>query len=1110
MRRLLGAIGLTCLMLLAAPAGGASARSLTSIASPRTGQIVGNGHVRIVVRSRANLGAMRIRVNGRNVTRYFHRSAGAYRATLRLGHGLYRGVDDLFVKTDRYKDFDRVSFIVARRARGLLTLGRVHTPGDGAPAGVSLREGRGTTLRAWVNGHRDDRAFEAQWSDDVGRLGANDWLRPGRNEVVALAYRTSVSGRSAVFDVERRTFSLKPGLLIASAGRDRVVSARDSTALHASAFDLGRKDLPRNVVSYRWRIVRRPRGGRPILRHGRSANAEFEATAPGDYLIATTAYGASGAVSVDTLTVAVQADVPPIGWRLDTASDDLGTIKLNGQPVPGTTCSDPTCLGGTFATYAVFNRQTLQLATAGYVQAHGPLWLTTLINLMSKYKRTGLVGDPTYLVVMNIPGAAGLPPELKQLLEFLGSGNLIAPPTPTSGRPISVVGVPGSAPGSAFISASYRNDVSGCLCAQLANMSGYLRLNPRSATGGYFEFVRTDQVEFNTDAATTPGQVVIKVGNRTYARNVPTDGSSGFFVVVLNSQTLEPDKTDLVVTNNPDRSENPNEEVRLRDTLSAAAERNNLEGEQLVLLQSFGRPRGLDGAWLQAGWAIRLMRGNDQLFAQLNQGNAAEPRQGGYAFVGRSAMGAPAAESTGSLTGLPGDGRLRGLLSRGRDNQYLPLLADPAGTINFGLVNIVNRPTAVNNSGFPYWTPREAAAVNFLARNPNVMGLCTATALTCDVRKAYYEKYNADWTTILTRLEGATGTEACANGGNLPDGTYFTADDCNSARRELRKEIGERNTVATYFSRLQAPFGSAQVGALADIAKISDEIATAVKPPPANNAVSHALNIVSFLLKIAGAAGTVVNPGIGTAANGLSAVFGLAAYVTNDDGTPDLVGPTVRTEAAQLGVDLVNRYQRVLSYATTEAKIIMSDGTKLSDVAAVANSDDKWELGDKDTTVARIGLATRQAIYQALVPVAYPVIYDLGSGITHATQWYCSSPFPLVDKNLFQDTGEGAEVLYKVTDPKWGLLGKIDVMAIGAVKTVGSLKSAYVPAPPDTLTKTLFADPGAGGVGLYKLAFYTPEHFRLFPEVLQQDLRTDGNRGYPTCQGMPNPPGNAG
>jgi hypothetical protein len=1096
---LVALVALVCTSV-AANAQAAATASGVRILSPSTDQVVGHGSVSVVLRSRASLGHLHVSVDGRDVKGYFGGSGGTYRATLRVGNGLHYGADELEAYTGAGANDDRVTFVVARKVSRLLALTQLRVGGGEDPARVVVRAASGTTLRAWVNGHRDDGAFEPQDGVYVGRLGANDHLRPGPNRLDVLAYRVSGSGRSAVDDVAHRTFSLKPGRLIAGAGRDRIVNGGDFVRLDGGAS--GAHAGPRGVT-YHWSVLGHPAGA--TLAAATTRRPEFSATTPGTYLVQDTVRTADGASSSDTVAVIVRADVPPIGAALDTVADDRGTITLDGTAVPNTTEDCTPGPGGNgcdrHASYAVFNRQDLSLVVSG-TDLTNPDGMKRLADLAARYNAA-----PTYLMVVNLDGTGDLG-ETRRLLDTLGvtkiSDNDLSAMSGGS-RPVSIVGVPGSPAGSAFISKHFL----GCSCSSarhLANMSGYLRLNPLSPTGD-FEFVFTDQMEFDTDASTVPSQITMKVGAQTYAHSVPTDGSSGFFLVRFNSQTLALDQDFFYVTNKPDGTEVPGEAKRMADDLASATAPQNDRGELLVMLQAFGKPKGTSTGWLEAAQAIGKLGGNAQVFAQMNRGESDEPHQGRYAFTARSAMDTAAAESSQSLTGRAPDGRLHGLLGRGRDDQYEPLMADPNGTVNFDLVRIVNRPSPAGG-GFPPLPPGEAAAMSFLGRDPDVMGVCDRAAPTCDVRKAYYEKYvGTNWGNILTRL-GSDATKAkCAQGGS-----DFTAADCNAARQELELEIGRRNAVEEYFGPkgLQAPFGNAQVAALVDVAKIADQIRTAVQPPAADNATSNALNIVTFITKIGGFAGAVFPPA-GAVAAGLGGAFGLAAYLTHDNGSPDLVGPQVTTAAADLGANLYSRYALASSYFTTEAKIIMSDWSKMSEVAAVVTSSPKWALGDVATSTETMRLATKQAIYEALVPVAYPVLYDLGTGVTHATNWKCVSPgIFLFDKNLFQHTGTGAELTWRMTSAPY--VGQAHVLAVGARHAVGSKHDAYIPAPPASLTDLLFRDPASpqgGGIGLSKLDFYSPQHFQVFSRVLQQADRGDGY-GYYTCQSLPDPPGNSG
>jgi hypothetical protein len=1093
----------------------------TTIASPNVDQVVGTGEVRVVLRSRASRAA----IDGHDITGLLERSNGAYRATVRLGHGIHYGVNELVVRTAGQPSYERVQFIVAHLATKLLTLGNLQVGGGEAPVRVTVRAARGTTLQAFVNGKPVTGAFHPEGHVYVGRLGANDALRAGRNRLVVLTYKAHPTKREAVFDAEAKTFKLAKGRLLAGAGEDKIVEQGDFVRLDGTASNVATAARARaaqgadtpgtNTITYHWEIVSAPDGSNATLDDPSSPTPSLEPDLPGDYLIQLTATAPDGTTSTDTVTVTVRADVPPIGAALQAVADDRGTISLNGQPVANTTepC-DPGADGrgcNGRASWAIWNRQTLDFVASGNATMDGP-GMKALADLAGSYNKA-----PTYLMVVNLQGVTGAGADAQRLFKTLGVADMSSDDynktfTANSPPPVSVVGVPGSPAGSAFLGNHFL--ACGCVAARhLANMSGYLRLNPVTSTGD-FEFVFTDQVEFDTNASTSPSQITMKVGDQTYAHDAPADGSSGFYMVRLDSLTLAKDQDFFYVTNAANGAENPAEAARMAgDLASAAADPQHGHGEQVVLLQAFGTPKGTSKGWGAAAQAIEKLGGTRQVFDWLNQGKAAglEAGTGRYALVGRSAMIGPGLESSQALTGGAADGRLHGLLARARDVQYQPLLGDPYGTINFDLVNIVNRPT-LPDGGFPKFTPGQAAAAAFLGRDPDVLGVCDPAAPTCDVRKAYYKNFEGtDWANNLTRLGNDATKAKCAKGG---PGTppAWTPKDCDDARQELELEIGRRNAVETYFGPtkgLQAPFGAAKVAALVDIGSISEQIKTAVQPPPASNATSHALNIVAFCVKIAGIAG-VAFPPAAAAASGVGAAFGLAAYLTKDDGSPDLIGPLVTKAAANLGSDLFDRYQKASAYFTTEAKIIMSDFSKMSDVAAVATSSDKWKLGDIATSSESMRQGTKAAIYQSLIPVAWPVLYDLGTGITHAPQWICRShSIFLYDKNLFQNTPQGAEIPFRFpeTSPT-----ETHLLVVGGPHTVGNLHSAYVPAPPDSLTGPLFRDPTSpqGGIGLHKLDFYSSRFFRVFSPVLQQTKPRRQNYGYHTCQSMPDPPGNSG
>jgi hypothetical protein len=1081
---------------VASNAYAAGSAGLTRIVSPTSNQVVGKPGVRVVLRSRASLSKLHVLINGHNVKRYFHQVGGQDRAELRLGRGLRPGVDELSVTTGGGTDFDSVTFIVARQDRKLLRLTGFRVGGPQTPVLVKAKLAPGSTMRAWVNGHRDDSAFHYRGGGlYVGRLGANDWLRAGRNRLALLASRTAPSKRSASYTVRSKTFRQERGRLTAGAGRDLVVNAGDFVRLDGTAANLGYKGA--GDVKYRWQVTDRPRGVAPNLTAPASDGPWFEPKAPGTYLIAVKITAADGSTSIDTVTVTAREDLPPVGARLDTVADDRGTIMLDGKPVEGTTAPcDVPCASN--ASYAVFQRDTLELKPdgSGYVTKDSA-GMTKLVGVA-----TSFTGDA--LMVVNINGPL-VPANARKLFDILGvARSSVSDAELTQSRaPYSVVGVPGAPPGSGYISRGPNTVPS---ARHLANMSGYLRLNPALPTNGAFEFVFADQAEFDTDASTVASQISMKVGSATYTHAAPVDGSSGLFLVRLNSQTLAPIDQLFYVTNKPDGSEVPAESKRLADDLGGAADAG---GRTLVLLQAFNKPKGTSVGWMAAAAAIGRLGGTPQVFAQLNQKTADEPKEGRYALVGRPATDTGAAESSQALAGQKGDGVLGGLLGRDRETQYEPLAADPAGTINFALVRIVNR-ASQPGGGFPAFSPKEAAWAESLGRD---VGICTSNVnVPCDVRKAYYQRMTGtDWSTYYTSLSN----EKCLDAQTPPQ----PIKDCVSARNELQTEIKARNAVAAYFGRdgLQAAFGDAKVGALVDVNQIASTITQAVKPPTTSSAQSDAFELISHLVEIGGLAvgGAVGGELVDNAARGLSAAFGLASYLTRDDGSPDLVGPELTAKAADLGSILFKHYQAASNYFTTEAQIIMSDWSKMQEVAD-ATPTDGWKLPPEATTTTQLSLATKQTIYQALVPVAYPLLINLGTNqsgysFSDARSWKCKAPTPYPDKNLFRHTGPAAQLTWKVV-PRNGY-GSSAVIAVGR-HAVGSGSDAYVPAPPDTVTGPLFGKTNLGGMGFYKLQFYSPQNFKLLPQVLQQEyeihvLQAIGF-GYYWCSHVPDPPDTSG
>jgi hypothetical protein len=395
-----------------------------------------------------------------------------------------------------------------------------------------------------------------------------------------------------------------------------------------------------------------------------------------------------------------------------------------------------------------------------------------------------------------------------------------------------------------------------------------------------------------------------------------------------------------------------------------------------------------------------------------------------------------------------------------------------------------------------------------------VTGLCSATAPVCDIRKSYYQNYRANWSSTQDDL-----TNAKAKCAKPPPGSGFTASECEGIRAQLRDEVSMVAKVTQYFGPLglQQPFGATGVSALANLTEISQEINDAVNPPPVDNTTSNNLSLIGQILF---PTPTTPYPGVFSA---LSAAFSLAAYFTKENGSPNLIGPQVTTAASKLGVELADRYQQAGDHLDDLGRLIVSDYGKLTAVASKVDAkpgpgETDWRLGNVGQARDELVLAAKQTIYQRLVPLAYPVMYDLGQ-VSNAGDWYCDGGIGY-NKHLFAGQADGAQFIGRFPATGWSPL-----IAVAAAHATGDHYGARIPGVPASITDVLFNSPANGGLGLNKLEFYSPRNgFRWFPpepspsgesssgvpDTLHQYPYADDSGQQIYCVDMPNPPDNSG
>jgi hypothetical protein len=812
----------------------------------------------------------------------------------------------------------------AAAAPSLLTVRTVRVATADAPLAVTARVPSDATVRLRVNGRLVPDAFgTSPTTARRAELSASTGLRAGRNQLVVTA--TMPDGRR---DTERRTVTLRRSHLMADAGRDRTVHVGTARRLGAP----GLRAAP--GVAHRWRIVARPRGSHPVLRHATTDRPVLRTDESGTYRLRLVSRDRAGRVSRDAVTVYATPDDPPAGVRIETLADRAdGRVRIDGQPLDGSQGRDG-------LTITVIERATRHVVSSGT----WPLDATAgeaLRWIAGQYK-----GYTDHLVILS--GFQGVPDTLfgalNEMLTSIGGQALTGDQQASlrGGVPFSVLGVSGAPAGSAWVSIPTRRDqiAAGALPAA-GNLTGWLRLTP--ATERY-DLAVDDFPAFDTHAAGAgprQNRTVVRGAVRTVT--LPADHQAGFHLLALDAVTLTPIFEDIVGTDAPngtaDRDARAAQARALDDRLKGVL---RMPGRPILIMQSIGLVDGQTQAWGELAKTVERFGGNPHVFNALRGDSM-------YTLVGRRGDLSGAVESTDPAG-------LRGLLGRTRADGFAPLLADPTGASNTELVQVVNQAPR----GFPaFASAGERAAAAALG---DKLDLCDAPA-TCDVRAEYWRSYRTSWDVKISRLARAKYTSF--------DDPSFTEDEFNAVKKQLLTEITAVSNVRTFFDELGKPFGYGDVQALLDVDAIADRLFAAVQPPKPDNTTAYWLNLSSKIVAVAGVV-AVVFPPAGAAIGGVSAGLSLAGYLTTKTG--GVVGGDIRTTAGAFKQTVLDRLRDAQSQIQNMAVLIVSDWGRLQTVSSrIADRAPGWTIQPTSAAAQNaLRLALQRWMAETLVPVAYP------------------------------------------------------------------------------------------------------------------------------------------
>jgi hypothetical protein len=247
-------------------------------------------------------------------------------------------------------------------------------------------------------------------------------------------------------------------------------------------------------------------------------------------------------------------------------------------------------------------------------------------------------------------------------------------------------------------------------------------------------------------------------------------------------------------------------------------------------------------------------------------------------------------------------------------------------------------------------------------------------------REAYVKKASDNWGTEERQL-GRVRWDA---GQGFEHGTY------EKVKEQLETEMNALSRVQSALEKWETLFGKAGTAALVNAESIGSQIVKRVeadaKKKPKEEAEINPEAVISEALYIAGDLSGFpedteflkIPEMIGMVASGM----GLAESVTPE--TPEQAeGPNsnlIRAEGTQIGADLYKRLEAVSGSLDHVQALINSDPKKLEKAAVLASGPWSYEGKEKNELFQSLGTNAEQAIYEALIPMAY-------------TQWVISPYF---------------------------------------------------------------------------------------------------------------------
>ncbi|MBV9481673.1 MAG: hypothetical protein JO249_13105, partial [Acidobacteria bacterium] len=499
-------------------------------------------------------------------------------------------------------------------------------------------------------------------------------------------------------------------------------------------------------------------------------------------------------------------------------------------------------------------------------------------------------------------------------------------------------------------------------------------------SNGNYTFTQTDFVHYDmttVDGAITIGGTTYDVAS-SYQPGCSGDASNSFHLVVVDRESLQ-----LQNINNTYCTAQSNSEIsRLVGDMSAHLDGNP---NALAFLVSNGHPIPADWSFGTDGDAriyplaqqVAKLGGYWETMVYLTPTDT-------YSLVGAAPFAPqprPRAQESSSVypvdvNGIRPSGDLHGVLARGVGNWYSPLNADPTGTANLGLYDIMGQPPLA----FPH--PKGAAEVSaFRFINQNLCG-----SSSCNVRNQYGNldiNIGTTYETPLTVMLGPNGTNCNSSPPPNPIPPFCVV------RAQLLQEFRYVSNIRNFYNNVTGLWSDSGSTTLAEqlgaYNTVLANIPTAPKAAPAPSLAGPIVNLFLGLAKFIPDYGPVF---------GLADVFfNFGTALTTDPKGNQTINLTstignLYTQAAAQFVAQANTTGTLFEFIYQDWGKLHVLGTDLNSASGPA-SPWYWSSTETSQMLQAMGPAIQQGAYRNIMPAAYAI----GSYVPQSND-NCAPPAP--------------------------------------------------------------------------------------------------------------------